>query len=124
MNVTFDETGRPFIILREQETKTRVHGIEALKNHILAATTIANIMKTSLGPKGMDKMLISQDGDVTVTNDGATILDKMVLEDQIAKLLVELSKSQDDEIGDGTTGVVVLAGALLEKAASLLDRGK
>eukprot|EP01127_Copromyxa_protea_P000467 TRINITY_DN10384_c0_g1_i1.p1 TRINITY_DN10384_c0_g1~~TRINITY_DN10384_c0_g1_i1.p1 ORF type:complete len:548 (+),score=143.51 TRINITY_DN10384_c0_g1_i1:195-1646(+) len=71
----------------------------------------------------MDKMLVSQDGDVTVTNDGATILDKMVLEDQIAKLLVELSKSQDDEIGDGTTGVVVLAGALLEKAASLLDRG-
>lgn len=123
MNVAFDETGRPFIILREQETKTRVHGIEALKNHILAATTISNIMKTSLGPKGMDKMLISQDGDVTVTNDGATILDKMVLEDQIAKLLVELSKSQDDEIGDGTTGVVVLAGALLEKAASLLDRG-
>lgn len=123
MNVAFDETGRPFIILREQETKTRVHGIEALKNHILAATTISNIMKTSLGPKGMDKMLISQDGDVTVTNDGATILDKMVLEDQIAKLLVELSKSQDDEIGDGTTGVVVLAGALLEKATTLLDRG-
>jgi T-complex protein 1 subunit epsilon len=123
MNVAFDETGRPFIILREQETKTRVHGIEALKNHILAATTISNIMKTSLGPKGMDKMLISQDGDVTVTNDGATILDKMVLEDQIAKLLVELSKSQDDEIGDGTTGVVVLAGSLLEKAATLLDRG-
>eukprot|EP01126_Amoeba_proteus_P048946 TRINITY_DN5687_c0_g1_i1.p1 TRINITY_DN5687_c0_g1~~TRINITY_DN5687_c0_g1_i1.p1 ORF type:complete len:537 (-),score=130.66 TRINITY_DN5687_c0_g1_i1:251-1861(-) len=123
MNVAFDETGRPFIILREQESKTRVHGIEAVKNHILAATTIANIMKTSLGPKGMDKMLVSQDGEVTVTNDGATILEKMELEDQIAKLLVELSRSQDDEIGDGTTGVVVLAGALLERANGLLDRG-
>lgn len=71
----------------------------------------------------MDKMMVSQDGDVTVTNDGATILEKMELEDQIAKLLVELSKSQDDEIGDGTTGVVVLAGALLEHAEELLDQG-
>lgn len=76
-----------------------------------------------MGPKGLDKILISPDGDVTVTNDGATILDKMQVEHQIAKLLVELSKSQDDEIGDGTTGVVVLAGALLEQAESLLDKG-
>lgn len=80
-------------------------------------------MKSSLGPKGMDKMMISQDGEVTVTNDGATILSKMELEDQIAKLMVELSQSQDDEIGDGTTGVVVLAGALLQKAEQLIDRG-
>jgi T-complex protein 1 subunit epsilon len=71
----------------------------------------------------MDKMMISQDGEVTVTNDGATILSKMELEDQIAKLMVELSQSQDDEIGDGTTGVVVLAGALLQKAEQLIDRG-
>jgi T-complex protein 1 subunit epsilon len=71
----------------------------------------------------MDKMMVGPDGDVTVTNDGATILDEMVVENQIAKLLVQLSKSQDDEIGDGTTGVVVLAGALLEQAAVLLDRG-
>lgn len=71
----------------------------------------------------MDKLLVSQDGDVTVTNDGATILDNMDVEHQIAKLLVELSKSQDDEIGDGTTGVVVLAGALLEQSLSLLDKG-
>lgn len=68
-------------------------------------------------------MMISQDGEVTVTNDGATILSKMELEDQIAKLMVELSQSQDDEIGDGTTGVVVLAGALLQKAEQLIDRG-
>jgi T-complex protein 1 subunit epsilon len=123
MNVTFDENGRPFIILREQQSKGRVHGIEAIKQHILAATTVSNIMKTSLGPKGMDKMLISQDGEVTVTNDGATILQKMELQNQIAKLMVELSQSQDDEIGDGTTGVVVLAGSLLQKAESLIDKG-
>jgi len=71
----------------------------------------------------MDKMLTSPDGDVTVTNDGATILSKMEIEDQVAKLMVELSKSQDDEVGDGTTGVVVLAGALLEQAEALLDKG-
>lgn len=73
-------------------------------------------MKTSLGPKGMDKMLVSPDGDVTVTNDGATIVEKMEIEHPTARLLVELSQSQDNEIGDGTTGVVVLAGALLEFA--------
>nr|KAG5703755.1 hypothetical protein BaRGS_009553 [Batillaria attramentaria] len=84
---------------------------------------VAGILKTSLGPKGLDKMLLSPDGDVTVTNDGATILDMMDVDHQIAKLMVQLSKSQDDEIGDGTTGVVVLAGALLEQAEKLLDRG-
>jgi T-complex protein 1 subunit epsilon len=72
----------------------------------LAAKAVADILKTSLGPKGLDKIMISPDGDVTVTNDGATILDQMEVEHQIAKLLVQLSKSQDDEIGDGTTGVV------------------
>lgn len=71
----------------------------------------------------MDKLLVSADGDVTVTNDGATILQQMEVEHQVAKLMVELSKSQDDEIGDGTTGVVVLAGALLQKSLELLDRG-
>merc|ERR1740127_449162 len=71
----------------------------------------------------MDKMLVSPDGDVTVTNDGATILEKMQVEHQVAKLLVELSKSQDDEIGDGTTGVVVLCGAILKQAVALLDKG-
>ena len=76
-----------------------------------------------MGPKGMDKMLVSQDGDVTITNDGATIVENMNVEHPIAKLLVELSKSQDNEIGDGTTGVVVLAGALLEQAQKLLDKG-
>ncbi|KAG8721702.1 T-complex protein 1 subunit epsilon [Ceratobasidium sp. 395] len=120
---TTDEYGRPFIIVREQARKTRSHGIEAIKSHILAARTVANIVKTSLGPRGLDKIMISPDGEITVTNDGATILGQMEVEHQIARLLVQLSKSQDDEIGDGTTGVVVLAGALLEQSEALLDRG-
>ncbi|KAI8928855.1 chaperonin Cpn60/TCP-1 family [Entophlyctis helioformis] len=117
-----DEYGRPLIILREQ-SKTRIKGIEAQKSHILAAKAVANILKSSLGPRGLDKILISPDGDITITNDGATIMERMEVEHEIAKLLVQLSKSQDDEIGDGTTGVVVLAGALLEQAESLLDKG-
>lgn len=80
-------------------------------------------MRTSLGPKGLDKMMVSGDGDVSVTNDGATILKLMEVDHEIGKLMVQLSQSQDDEIGDGTTGVVVLAGALLEQAENLLDRG-
>ena len=118
-----DENGRPFIIVREQGKKVRTHGLEAIRSHILAARSVTNIIKSSLGPRGLDKILISPDGDITVTNDGATILGQMEVEHQIAKLLVEVSKSQDDEIGDGTTGVVVLAGALLSSALSLLDRG-
>lgn len=84
---------------------------------------MANTIRTSLGPRGLDKILISPDGDITTTNDGATILEQMEVDHEIAKLLVQLSKSQDDEIGDGTTGVVVLAGALLEQAETLLDKG-
>src|ERR1700759_1480686 len=118
-----DESGRPFIIVRDQGRKKRVHGTDAVKQHIVAARTVANIVKTSLGPRGLDKILISPDGDITVTNDGATILGQMEISNHVAKLLVELSKSQDDEIGDGTTGVVVLAGALLEQAAELIDKG-
>lgn len=118
-----DEQGRPFIIVRDQGKKKRQFGNEAVKAHILAARTVANLVKTSLGPRGLDKILISPDGDITVTNDGATILQQMEVSNHVAKLLVELSKSQDDEIGDGTTGVVVLAGALLEQAAELIDKG-
>lgn len=122
-SIAFDEYGRPFIIIRDQDTKQRLSGIDAHKSHILAAKSIANTLRTSLGPKGLDKMMVSPDGEVTVTNDGATMLNMMDIQNQIAKLMVELAKSQDDEIGDGTTGVVVLAGALLEQAESLLDRG-
>lgn len=123
MSLAFDEFGRPFIIIREQEKKTRVKGIEAVKANIQAAKAVSRVLRTSLGPKGMDKLLQGPDGDVVITNDGATILEQMEVENQIGKLLVELSKSQDHEIGDGTTGVTVLAGALLEKAEALLDRG-
>ncbi|KAF2902844.1 hypothetical protein ILUMI_03338 [Ignelater luminosus] len=122
-SIAFDEYGRPFIIIRDQDKQKRLTGLDALKSHILAAQQIANTLRTSLGPKGLDKMLVSPDGEVTVTNDGATILKNMDVDHEIGKLLVELSQSQDDEIGDGTTGVVVLAGALLEQASTLLDRG-
>ncbi|KAG2639548.1 hypothetical protein PVAP13_2KG003400 [Panicum virgatum] len=123
MALAFDEFGRPFIILREQEKKTRLRGLDAQKANIAAGKAVARILRTSLGPKGMDKMLQSPDGDVTITNDGATILEQMDVDNQIAKLMVELSRSQDYEIGDGTTGVVVMAGALLEQAEKLLERG-
>jgi len=121
--LSFDEFGQPFLILKDQDKQKHLFGVEALKSHILAAKTISNTLKTSLGPKGMDKLMVSPDSDVTITNDGATILKQMDVEHQIAKLLVQLSQSQDDEIGDGTTGVVVLAGALLEQAELLLDKG-
>ncbi|KAI5287990.1 T-complex protein 1 subunit epsilon [Ascosphaera acerosa] len=118
-----DDQGRPFIVVRDQGKKKRQSGNDAVKNHILAAKTVASLVKTSLGPRGLDKILISPDGDITVTNDGATILSQMEISNHVAKLLVELSRSQDEEIGDGTTGVVVLAGALLEQAAELIDKG-
>lgn len=121
--VAQDEMGRPFIIVKDQGNKKRQHGLEAKKSHILAARSVASIIKTSLGPRGLDKILISPDGEITITNDGATILSQMELDNEIAKLLVQLSKSQDDEIGDGTTGVVVLAGALLDQALELIEKG-
>ena len=111
------------LIPSSQGRKKRQHGNDAVKEHILAARTVSNIVKTSLGPRGLDKILISPDGDITVTNDGATILSQMEISNHVAKLLVSLSQSQDAEIGDGTTGVVVLAGALLEQAADLIDKG-
>lgn len=123
MSLAFDEYGRPFILVREQEQKERLKGLEAQKANILAAQRVANVLKTSLGPRGLDKILVSPDGEVTVTNDGATILDKMDIDHAIAELMVALSKSQDSEIGDGTTGVVVFAGALLEQASQMLDKG-
>lgn len=118
-----DELGRPFIIVRDQSNKTKSSGLEALKSHIQAARQVSDILRTSLGPRGLDKILISPDGDINITNDGATILSEMQIENEIAKLLVELSKSQDDEIGDGTTGVVILAGALLDQALKLIEMG-
>ncbi|KAG5220927.1 T-complex protein [Salix suchowensis] len=118
-----DEYGRPFIIVREQARKTRTHGVEAIKVDIYYAD---NCQSTNLHPVAYFGGQVGRKRDknvITVTNDGATILSQMEVEHQIAKLLVQLSKSQDDEIGDGTTGVVVLAGALLEQSEALLDRG-
>merc|ERR1719324_96631 len=123
MSLAFDEYGRPFLIVKEQQAKGRLKGLAAQKANIAAARQVAASLRTSLGPKGMDKMIVSPDGDVTITNDGATILQRMEIENQIAKIMVQLSNSQDNEVGDGTTGVVVLAGALLEGAEKLLDRG-
>lgn len=122
-SLAFDEFGRPFIIMKGQDREKRLTGLNAIKSHISAARAIANTLRTSLGPKGLDKLMVSPDNDVTITNDGATMLKMMDVEHQIAKLMVQLSQSQDDEIGDGTTGVVVLAGALLDQAEMLLDKG-
>lgn len=121
--VAQDELGRPFIIVRDQSSKKKSSGLEALRSHIQAARQVSDILRTSLGPRGLDKILVSPDGDINITNDGATILTEMQIDNQIAKLLVELSKSQDDEIGDGTTGVVILAGALLDQALKLIEMG-
>jgi len=123
MSLAFDDYGKPYLIVRDQTTKKRTKGIDALKANMIAARTVATGLRTSLGPKGMDKMLVSPDGEVTVTNDGATIVEKMEITHPTAGLLVELSQSQDAEIGDGTTGVVVLAGALLDQALLLLGKG-
>jgi len=122
-SLAFDEFGRPFMILKDEMAQNRLTGNDAIKSHIIAAKAVANILKTSLGPKGLDKLMVSADGDVTITNDGATILKQMDVDHQVAKLMVQLSQSQDDEIGDGTTGVVVLCGALLEQAEHLIDKG-
>jgi T-complex protein 1 subunit epsilon len=123
MSLAFDEYGRPFMLVREQAAKQRLKGSEAQKSNIIAARAVADVLRSSLGPRGMDKILVTPDQEVTITNDGATILDLMDIDNEIATLMVELSKSQDSEIGDGTTGVVVMAGALLEQAAILLDKG-
>ena len=101
-------------------SSTCTHTPTIPQSHILAARVVSNTLRTSLGPNGMDKMLVSPDGEVTITNDGATILSKMDVQHQIAKLLVELSKSQDDEVGDGTTGVV---GELIQDTRARKFRG-
>ena len=112
--------GVPVLILKEGTTRTV--GKEAIRLNIMVARAISETIKTTLGPKGMDKMLIDSLGDITVSNDGATILDEIDVQHPIAKLLVEISKAQDDEVGDGTTTAVVLAGALLKEAEHLLNK--
>ena len=110
----------PVVLLKEGGTETK--GRDAQKNNIAASKIIAEIVHSSLGPRGMDKMLVDSLGDVTITNDGATILKEIDVQHPAAKMLVEISKTTDNEVGDGTTSAVVLAGALLENAESLLDQ--
>lgn len=110
----------PIVLLKEGTTETK--GREAQRNNIQAAKIIAGIVKTSLGPRGMDKMLVDSLGDVTITNDGATILKEIDVQHPAAKMLVEISKTTDNEVGDGTTSVVIFAGSLLEHAESLLNQ--
>ena len=112
--------GQPIIILREGTERSR--GASARDANIQAAQIVAQAIKTSLGPKGMDKMLVDSFGDVTITNDGATMLKEMDIQHPAAKIMVEISKTQDDEVGDGTTTVVVLAGELLGKAVELMEK--
>ncbi len=121
MSVQASNQGRmPVVLLKEGATETK--GRDAQKNNISAAKIIAEIVHTSLGPRGMDKMLVDSLGDVTITNDGATILKEIDVQHPAAKMLVEISKTTDNEVGDGTTSAVVLAGALLENAESLLNQ--
>jgi thermosome len=113
-------SGQPVLILREGARRSR--GKEAQRANIMAAKVVAEIVKTSLGPKGMDKMLVDSLGDITITSDGATILKEMDIQHPAAKMMVEISKTTDNEVGDGTTSVAVFAGKLLEKGEDLLNQ--
>jgi thermosome len=110
----------PILLLKEGTTETKKR--DAQKNNITAAKLIAQILKSSLGPRGLDKMLVDPLGDVTITNDGATILKEIEVQHPAAKMMVEVTKSVDNEVGDGTTSVAVLAGSLLEKAEDLINK--
>lgn len=110
----------PIVVLKEGTSETK--GNQAQRNNITAAKTVAEIVRTSLGPRGMDKMLVDTLGDVTITNDGATILKEIDVQHPAAKMMVEISKATDNEVGDGTTSTVVLAGSLLEKAEELITK--
>lgn len=111
---------QPIFIL--PENMNRLIGKDAQRSNIMAARLVADAIKTTLGPKGMDKMLVDATGQITVTNDGVTILDEMEIEHPAAKMMVEIAKTQEEEVGDGTTTAVMLAGKLLENAEKLLDQ--
>src|ERR1700756_3606052 len=114
-------SGPQYILLKEGSSESK--GREAQRNNIQAAKLIAEIVNTSLGPRGMDKMLVDSMGDVTITNDGATMLKDMDVEHPAAKIIIEVAKTVDGEVGDGTTSSVVLTGALLAGSEELMDRG-
>ena len=110
----------PVLVLKESALQQK--GKDAQKNNITAAKLVAQLVKTSLGPRGLDKMLVDSLGDVTITNDGATILKEIDAQHPAAKMMVEVSKTIDTEVGDGTTSSVVIAGSMLEKAEKLLEK--
>ncbi len=113
-------TDKPMVLMPEDIQ--RIMGKDAQRNNILAAKMVSEIVKTTLGPKGMDKMLVSPTGEIIVTNDGVTILEEMQIEHPAAKMMVEIAKTQESEVGDGTTTAVMIAGKLLENAEKLLDQ--
>jgi len=113
--------GQPILILREGARRER--GKEAMSNNIMAARAVAKAVRSTLGPRGMDKLLVDTIGDVTITNDGVTILREMEVEHPAAKMLVEAAKAQNDVVGDGTTTVAILTGELLKRAEELMDEG-
>src|SRR3989338_7532449 len=112
--------GQPIFILPEGSLRNT--GKDAQSRNITAAKAVAESVRTTLGPKGMDKMLVNSIGDVTITNDGVTILEEMEVEHPAAKMIVEVAKTQESEVGDGTTTAVVIAGELLKKAETLLEQ--
>src|SRR3989339_1230522 len=111
---------QPIFILPQDSTRTQ--GRNAQRVNIMAAKAVAETVRTTLGPKGMDKMLVDSLGDITVTNDGVTILEEMQVEHPAAKMIVEVAKTQEAEVGDGTTTAVIIAGELLRRAENLLDQ--
>ncbi|HOC66653.1 MAG TPA: TCP-1/cpn60 chaperonin family protein, partial [Methanothrix soehngenii] len=113
-------SGTPIFVLREGSQRTA--GREAQRSNIMAAKAVAGAVRTTLGPKGMDKMMVDTMGDVVITNDGVTILKEMDIEHPAAKMMVEIAKTQDTEVGDGTTTAVILAGELLKQSEELLEQ--
>ncbi len=109
---------KPVVLMPEDIQ--RIVGKDAQRNNILAAKMVAEVVKTTLGPRGMDKMLVSPTNDIIITNDGVTILDEMRIEHPAAKMMVEIAKTQESEVGDGTTTAVMIAGRLLENAEKFL----
>ena len=120
MSATPELTGTPVLILKEGSSRERGRG--AQHGNIMAAKIVAEAVKSALGPKGMDKMLVDSFGDVTITSDGRTILDEMDIQHPAAKMMVEVAKAQDDEVGDGTTTAVIIAGELLGQAEDLVNK--
>jgi len=120
LNLSSELTGTPVLILREGASRSR--GKDAQHANIMAAQIVAESVKSALGPKGMDKMLVDSFGDVTITSDGRTVLDEMDIQHPAAKMMVEVAKTQDDEVGDGTTTAVIIAGELLAKAEDLIEK--